>query len=84
MKISIDIDVTPEEARKMMGLPDLEPMQTALLDKIQAKMDASIEHMDDPEYLMKKFFPVGIQAMDQFQNFFSNIAKRGGSSDKDE
>ncbi len=83
MKINIDIDLTPEEARTMMGLPDLEPMHTALLEKVQAKIDENIEQMDDPEFLMKKFFPVGIQAIDQFQQFFSTIAKTGTTTAKE-
>ena len=40
MKINIDIDLSPEEARKIMGLPDLEPMQKQMLEKIQAKIPA--------------------------------------------
>jgi hypothetical protein len=27
MKITVDIDCTPGEARQFMGLPDLEPLQ---------------------------------------------------------
>ena len=83
MKINIDIDLTPEEARKIMGLPDLEPMQAAMIEKVQEKMTETIDNINDPEYLMKKFFPVGIQAMDQFQQFFSGITKMAGSTDKE-
>ena len=82
MKINIDIDLSPEEARKIMGLPDLEPMQKQLLEKVQAKMDESIEQMNDPELFFKRFMPVGIQAMDQFQQFFSQLAKAGTTSNK--
>lgn len=76
MKISIDIDLTPEEARKMMGLPDLEPMQKAVLDKVEAKLKQSIDEMSEPDYLFKKFVPAGIQGMEQMQNFFSELAKK--------
>jgi hypothetical protein len=30
MKVHIDIDCTPEEARTFFGLPDLQPMQEAV------------------------------------------------------
>ncbi len=75
MKVTVEMDITPQEARQMMGLPDLEPMQEALLGKIQTKMESAIDDMNDPQALIKNFFPVGIQAMDQFQNIFSGLAK---------
>jgi hypothetical protein len=28
MKISVDVDCTPEEARRFLGLPDLTPVRT--------------------------------------------------------
>ena len=36
MKITVDIDCTPEEARHFFGLPDVKPMQDALMQQIQA------------------------------------------------
>jgi hypothetical protein len=83
MKVTVEMDITPQEARQLMGLPDLEPMQEALLEKIQAKMESAIDDMNDPQALMKNYFPVGIQAMDQFQNFFSGIAKAATKNSKD-
>jgi Family of unknown function (DUF6489) len=35
VKIHIEIDCTPEEARRFLGLPDLRPMQDAVTAKIQ-------------------------------------------------
>ena len=37
MKITIDIDCTPQEARSFLGLPDVEPMQQALMKMVQEK-----------------------------------------------
>lgn len=34
MKINIQMEITPEEARKVMGLPDVEPMQKELMAKM--------------------------------------------------
>jgi hypothetical protein len=38
MKITIEIDCTPEEARRCLGLPDLQPLQAALLDRVQRQI----------------------------------------------
>lgn len=38
MKINIEIDCTPEEARSFLGLPDFQPMQAAVVAKLQEQM----------------------------------------------
>jgi hypothetical protein len=71
MKVNIDIDLTPEEARKMMGLPDVEPLQREMMEKMREQMLQNLDDMNDPEFFFKKVFPVGVQSMENFQNFFS-------------
>ena len=44
MKVKIEIDCTPIEARDFLGLPDVKPMQEAMMDQMQAKMQ---ENMDE-------------------------------------
>jgi hypothetical protein len=34
MKISVDVDCTPEEARRFLGLPDLTPVHQAYVEKM--------------------------------------------------
>ncbi len=80
MKVTVEMDLTPQEARQMLGLPDLEPMQAALLQKVQAKMESTIDDMNDPQALMENFFPVGLQAMEKFQGFFTGLAKAKAKS----
>jgi len=41
MKITVDIDCTPEEARKFLGLPDVAPMQETLMRQVQERMEAT-------------------------------------------
>ena len=74
MKITMEIDMSPEEVRKVMGLPDVEPMQKELMAKMQEKMNTYIDEMSDPEIFMKRIMPMGIQGMDQVQDFFSRFA----------
>ena len=80
MKINIEIDMSPEEARKIMGLPNVEHLQEEMLAKVQEKMNTSLDEMSDPELLMKRFLPIGVQGMEQFQEFFSGIAKATAST----
>jgi len=51
MKVSIDIDCTPEEARAFLGLPEVAPMQEAVMEKLQQQILKNLASMD-PEALM--------------------------------
>ena len=50
MKITIDVDCTPAEAREFFGLPDLRPLQAAWLAEVEKRLVAD----------MQKFSPEGI------------------------
>lgn len=36
MKVTVDVDCTPEEARRFLGLPDLTPIHEAYVEKMRA------------------------------------------------
>ena len=69
MKISVDVDCTPEEARTFLGLPDLKPVQDAVLQQVQDRMVAALGAMD-PETLMKTWLPAQVQGMEHLQKMF--------------
>ena len=48
MKVNIEMDMTPEEARAFMGLPDVAPMQKKMMEEMQARMKAAFD-AGDPE-----------------------------------
>ncbi len=69
MKITVDIDCTPEEARSFLGLPDVQPMQKALMREVQERTLAGLNAMD-PEVMLKTWMPAGIQGFEQIQKMF--------------
>lgn len=80
MKITVDVDCTPEELRSFLGLPDVRPMQQAMMSQIQERMEASLNAVD-PETMMKVWLPAGVQGMEQLQKlFWSHFASAGGRS----
>ena len=48
MKVNIEIDCTPLEARQFFGLPDVGPMQVAVMDKLQQQVAAVDGDEDHP------------------------------------
>lgn len=73
--MKINIEMTPEEARKMMGFPDLEPIQTAMMEKIQEQMEEYFANMNNPEVMFNKLMPLGMQAMENYQHFYREMTK---------
>lgn len=68
MKITINIDCTPEEARTFLGLPDVKPLQETLLRQLQERMAAGLQ-ATDAETLVKAWLPAGLQGLEQIQRF---------------
>ena len=58
MKVKIDIDCTPEEARSFFGVPDVKPMQDVMMKEVEQRMMANVQAMD-PEMLVKTWLPAG-------------------------
>lgn len=78
MKITINVDCTPEEARAFLGLPDVAPMQAAMMEEVRKRMTAALE-ASDPETLMKTWLPLGLQGFEQAQRlFWSQLAQAAG------
>ena len=46
MKVTINIDCTPEEARTFFGLPDLAPVHAAYVEKMQAFINEGLSPAD--------------------------------------
>ena len=83
MKVTVDFDMTPEEARKFMGLPDIAPMQARMLEQLEKQMAQNLSYID-PETLAKALMPMGAQGLEQMQNLMWGVAAKalGGDSKK--
>jgi hypothetical protein len=69
MKITMNIECTPEEARAFLGLPDVQPMQEEMLKEVQKRLSASLKAMD-PETMLKTWLPATFQGYEQLQQMF--------------
>ena len=82
MKITFDIDCTPEEARAFFGLPDVRPLQQAVMAQVQEKIMANIQAMD-PETILRTWNSASMQGMEQLQQaFWNSLANMTGQSRK--
>ena len=76
MKVNVEVDCTPLEARQFLGLPDVQPMQKAMMDEMHARMKEII-YKFTPEALMKTWFTFDPKMGERFQEMFVNLAGLG-------
>ena len=79
MKVNIEIDCTPQEARQFFGLPDVQPMQAAILAEMEKRMLAEMEKFT-PEGLMQTWFAGGAQGADWFSKLLTGVLPTGSAT----
>jgi hypothetical protein len=66
MKMTIEVDCTPEEARRFMGLPDVSGLNEHLVNEMKSRLDTNMA-MLSPDELMKNWMAFGTGAQEQFR-----------------
>ena len=66
MKMTIEVDCTPEEARRFMGLPDVSALNDHLVNEMKGRIDANMS-MISPDELMKSWMAFGTGAQEHFR-----------------
>jgi hypothetical protein len=74
MKVNVEVECTPAEARAFLGLPDVTPLNDAMVAEMQKRMEANVAAMQ-PEELMKTWTSFGLQAQDQFRRLMESAVK---------
>ena len=69
MKITVNIDCTPEEARAFLGMPDVRSLNETLVRTMEERLAKAMVSMD-PEALMKAWFPPGVPGWEKFREAF--------------
>ena len=58
MKISVDVDCTPEEARRFLGLPDLAPVHEVYIERLKRFAGEGVTP-DMVEQVTRSWAPMG-------------------------
>lgn len=79
MKVHIEIDCTPDEARNFLGLPDVAKANEIYVDAL-AKAMQGVTSFDQLQDYAKAMAPMGQMGLKLFQQFMENgaaMAARG-------
>lgn len=77
MKITVDVDCTPEEARRFMGLPDLSSVHDAYVAKMRQTIDDSLTP-EGMTSLLQNWGPMGEASMGMWKQLFEQMSGRSG------
>ncbi len=84
MKIKVEVECTPLEARAFLGLPDVTALNDHLVLEMQRRVDANINLLQ-PEEFLKSWTAFGGQAQDHFRKLMAaaaDAALAGGKTDR--
>ena len=76
MKVTIEVDCTPEEARSFMGLPDVKPMQAAVMAHMEQQALRAADSFS-PDAMLKLWFTTMPQLSTQMQDMFTRMMTAG-------
>lgn len=83
MKVTMEVDCTPEEARRFLGLPDVSKANDVYVDNI-AKAMQGVSNIDQLQSFAKQIAPMGEIGLKLFQNFMEQgaMGAMGGGNAK--
>ena len=76
MKVTVEIECTPDEARQFFGLPDVKPMQDAMMSKLEAQMTDAVDRFS-PDTLLRNWLTLGPQSVDTMRDMFDRFVNTG-------
>jgi hypothetical protein len=74
MKVNIEVDCTPDEARRFLGLPDVAPMQQTVMAAMEQRLVDTIQ-ATDTQKLLEQWLPLGMKGVEQWQSIWTQLAQ---------
>lgn len=85
MKVTVDVDCTPAEARAFLGLPDVTPIHDKYIKVMLDGFDG-VGNIDQMENLFRSFSPLGDAGVRMFRQMvdigLSGMSSGQGGSEK--
>jgi len=79
MKFTVNVECSPEEARRFMGLPDVTPINKALIAEMNKRMEANLKLMSG-ENMMNSWMSVSTQTQNTFVKLITSNATTTATS----
>lgn len=76
MKVNVEVDCTPEEARRFLGLPDVTRANEAYVDAVLKTMQG-VGNLEQLQQVTRQFAPMGELGLKLFQQFMEGSGLGG-------
>ena len=82
MKVNMELDLTPEELRRLFGLPDVSPINDMVVVKLGEQVEKGLDgtHMKNMAQAMLKG---GVQGFEAYQNLLTTMFRMGRTRPED-
>ena len=81
MKFNIEVDCTPEEVRRLVGLPDLTGVHEVYLGQMKTVMTKGLSP-DMVEGMVRNWVPMGGQGVDFVRDLIGQFSGAAGGASK--
>ncbi len=78
MKINVEVECTPEEARRAVGLPDLTPIHDRYIAMVMETMSGQVKP-EMIETMLRNWQPMGEAGMSFWKKMIDGAIKPGGN-----
>ena len=82
MKITIDVDCSPEEVRRVFGLPDVTPINEALMAQVTKRIESGFS-AEDIDKLVRLWMGGAQAGFGELQKGLWSILKQAGGKGND-
>lgn len=77
MRLTINVDLTPQEARAFFGMPDLDPLNEMVVAEMMKRAKDQMDTLADPERMVARWMEMSGKGMDALSGLFG--AAMGGA-----
>ena len=84
MKLTVNIECTPVEARQFMGLPDVTSINDMFMTSLEEKTKENIDTLTDPQKYFENLMTMGGKNFETMQALFTAMMSGAPSTSKKE
>lgn len=79
MRLTINVDCTPEEARAFFGMPNVAPLNEMIVEEMTKRARENLDTLADPERFFTQMMAMGGKSFEQFQSMMGAAMSGSGA-----
>ncbi len=81
MKVNLELDVTPEEMRRLLGLPDVSPVNDMLVERLREQVEKGLDGTL-LRNMVTSIVKGGSQGLEAYQSLLNAVFNRARAQDE--